>query len=127
MGEPQMILAGKHGPVELSADTIAALKLSYATKNIDLETARAALWLERNPSRRPVRMLRFLETWLKRSDSVIRPAPIVAAWWTTEARTVNFALGLSPPMTPRAGESMGEFRDRISARLAEDRTNQRTG
>ena len=80
------------------------------------------IWLERNPSRRPVRLWRFLDNWLSRAPDLIQPVQRdVAAWWTTEQRTINFAAGLNPPMLPRPGESMSEFRERINARLERQR------
>lgn len=111
-----MKLSGKTGEVELSTDTIAALKARFPTKNVERELALAHLWLLKNPSSRPVRMIRFLENWLRKADSVIRPDPVVvAAWWVSDERTLNQgrALGLEP----RPGESMPAFRDRINAKL----------
>jgi hypothetical protein len=119
MGDREMILPCKSGDVELSAAYIAALRQAYPTKDIDTELARAHLWLVANPARRPVRWPAFLRNWLKRADDVIAPQPNVAGWWATEQRTMNqgAALGLAA----RPGESLAEYRGRISAKLAQGR------
>ena len=90
-----MILHSKMGPIELSADTIAALQTRYPTKDVARELQLAHLWLLEHERRRPKRIYAFLRNWLARSPDVRRPAPINSAWWTT------------PEATMRQGEAMG--------------------
>ena len=110
-----MLLPCRSGDVDLSTDTIAALKRKYPTRDVDGEIAKMHLWLLRYPKRRPINVWLFVDNWLKRAPAVNRPPPVVNAWWTTDERTVNqgAALGLSP----RAGETMANFRDRIAAKM----------
>lgn len=102
--------------VELSTDDIAALKLKWPTKAVESELLKMRLWLRRYPARRPKMIWRFIDTWLKKSPNVVRPAPTVMyAWWSSDERTLNqgAALGLSP----RPGETMAQFRDRIADKM----------
>lgn len=110
-----MLLQCKSGWIELSTDTVAALKRKFPSRDVDAELAKAHLWLLRYPKRRPVNVWRFLDSWLKKAPETHKPPPVVNAWWTTDERTVNqgAALGLSP----RAGETMANFRDRIAAKM----------
>ncbi len=110
-----MILHAKHGPVELSTDTVDALQARYPTKNVAHEIQLAHLWLLEHERKRPVRIYAFLRNWLVRSPDVRRPAPVLSAWWTTEAGTLKQgeALGLRS----RPGEDMQTYRQRISAAL----------
>lgn len=110
-----MRLTGKDEELELSTDTIAALKRKYPTRDVDAELSKMHLWLLRYPKRRPANVWRFLDSWLKKAAETQRPPPVVNAWWTTDDRTINqgAALGLSP----RAGETMANFRDRIAEKM----------
>lgn len=110
-----MELTTRDGAVELSTDTIAALKRKHPTRDVDAEIAKMHLWLLRYPKRRPVNVWLFVDNWLRRSPAVNRPPTVVNAWWTTDERTINqgAALGLQP----RAGETMASFRDRIADKL----------
>jgi hypothetical protein len=114
-----MILFNRSGPVELSTDVISALKLRWRTRDVDAELLKMHLYLTRYPKRRPAMIWRFVDNWLRKADAFVRPQTIVAAWWATDERTINqgAALGLSP----RPGESMAQFRDRINAKLTEGR------
>lgn len=107
-----MVLMGKSECVAVSDDTIAALQIRHRAKNVRDELLKAHLWLLRNPRRRPSRMWVFVDNWLNKAPAVIRPVPVVIAWWSTDERTINQgeALGL----TARPGESMSQYRDRIA-------------
>ena len=117
MADRSVTLESKDGSVELTPQTLEALRLTWPTKDVRTELAKKHLWLLANPARRPANIWRFVRNWLKKAPDFVKPAPMVAAWWTTEARTLN--MGESLEMKPRAGESLSEFRDRINARLAE--------
>lgn len=113
-----MNLALRSGEHELSPDDIAGWQARYPLKDIHREFALMHLWLQRNKSRRPVQPYRFIDSWLKRADDLIVPKMrLVAGWWTTDERTINFAAGLNPPMAAKPGESFAEFRGRINARI----------
>ena len=60
-------LAGRDKEVVISAETIMALEAKYPTMIVGVELAKMHLWLLNNPSRRPVKVLRFVESWLKRA------------------------------------------------------------
>ena len=77
-----MILLGKVGEFELTAQTVDALRLAYADKQVDRELALMHLWLLSNPARRPVKVLTFVKAWLKRARAY-NP--------TKEARRANIA------------------------------------
>jgi hypothetical protein len=117
MADRSVTLESKDGSVELTPQTLEALRLTWPTKDVRTELAKMHLWLLANPARRPANIWRFVRNWLKKAPDFVKPAPMVAAWWTTEARTLN--MGESLEMKPRAGESLSEFRDRISTRIAE--------
>lgn len=104
------------GEMELSTEVVGALKLKWPTKAVDAELLKMHLWLLRYEKRRPKNVWLFVDNWLRKSPNVIRPAPTVMyAWWSSDDRTINqgAALGLSP----RPGESMQAFRDRIADRM----------
>jgi len=69
-----MILPGADGPYEVPAHVRLGLFAKYSTYgrgiDVDRELALAALWLEKNPSRRPKNVLRFLEAWLQKCNGV---------------------------------------------------------
>lgn len=108
--------------VELGAETIAALKCRYPTKDVERELAKMHLWTlsRKSDARRPKDVWAFVRNWLLRADSVVRPEPPrVAAWWATPERTVN--QGEAMGIRARPGESLEQLRDRISAAMG--RTN----
>lgn len=62
-----MQLAGRSDEIDISETTIAALKLAWPRKDIDVELAKMHLWLLGvTKARRPVYMLRFIKGWLGR-------------------------------------------------------------
>jgi len=94
---------------------LAGLKRRYPTKDVEGELSTMALWLERYPKRRPVNGWRFVDNWLTRAPAVVKPPPVMHAWWTTDERTIN--QGAAVGLAPRAGETMATFRDRIAAKM----------
>lgn len=112
-----MHLAGKHGMVELSPDTLRALQLRYPLCNVTDQLTLYAYWLEKNPSRRPVRALRGVENWLKKCSP---KAPLVdvnaAKWWTNETATLEMARRVG--IAPKPGEEWSRLRARIREKLA---------
>jgi hypothetical protein len=112
-----MILPTKSGPLELSESLIAALCVKWPTKQVDRELSLMLLYLERRKAMRPVNGWRFIDNWLKKSPDVVAPLPRVAAWWATEQRTLNQGAGLG--MTPRPGESIHEYRERIRMKMGQ--------
>lgn len=112
-----MWLSTARGAEEISETTISALQTKWPTKNVRSELDRAHLWLLRNAASRPANVWRFIDNWLRKCPDVRKPQPtIVEAWWTTEARTINYARSLG--MEARPGESMEQFRDRIRSKAA---------
>jgi hypothetical protein len=113
-----MLLVLKDSTLELDDVAIKALRQKFPTKAVDKELGQMYLWLTRYEKRRPSNGWRFIDTWLRKSPNVNRPPPVtVFGWWTSDERTVNqgAALGLSP----RPGETMAQFRDRIHVKLSE--------
>lgn len=103
---------------ELEPEVLRGLELRYPQVAVKDQIALMALWLAKNPARRPKRVLRFVETWLRKSTPKLRAVPKqVAAWWTSEAGTMEQArlLGLSA----RPGEDMAQFRKRIADKMRE--------
>lgn len=102
--------------VEISADVVAALKVKFPTKAVEAELLKMHLWLLRYEKRRPKNIWRFMDTWLKESPNVVRPAPTVMfGWWTSDERTIN--QGAAVGISPRPGETMAQFRDRVSEKM----------
>jgi hypothetical protein len=98
------------GVIELSTDTVNALKTKFRGVNVDEELAKLHLWLLKNPSRRPKRYIRFIESWLSRSPRKEMPR-VVSSWWTTEHGTMEQAQRCG--VMPRAGEDWPRLRERI--------------
>ena len=102
-----MILLGREGEYELSAQTVDALRLAYADKAVDRELALMHLWLLSNPARRPVKMLTFVKAWLKRCKLADK---------TRETRRANIAglCGWNDPASvdePAIRQIGGELRE----------------
>lgn len=111
-----IVLSTSTVDIELTDTVIAGLRSKFPTKNVDRELLAMNLWLTRYPKRRPVNIWRFVDHWLRKSPNVIRPAPtIMFGWWTSDERTIN--QGAAIGLTPRPGETMVQFRDRISEKL----------
>jgi hypothetical protein len=108
-------LETKNASIHLDADTIAALKSKWRTKDVDAQLLAMHLWLLRNKARRPVNVWRFLDSWLAKAPAVIRPPMLVESWWSTPERVVNQGLALG--IQARPGESLAALKDRISAAL----------
>ena len=104
--------------VEITDEVIDGLKLRYPNTNVRDELSLMALWLAKNPSRRPKRVMRFVETWLKKATPKIKAVPAkVPGWWTSDDGTMKQAAILG--LRARPGEEMREFRERIMARMKE--------
>jgi hypothetical protein len=74
----------------------------------------ASYWLEKNPSRRPRKPLRFIENWLSKASP--RAAMVqVNKWWETEAATNEMAAKMG--MKAKGNEGWPEFRARIAAKI----------
>ncbi len=110
-----MILESRSGPVDLSTDTMSALQIRFPSRDVPSELLKAHLWLLRYPARRPASIWRFIDNWLKKAPAVIRPATVVHAWWATDERTIN--QGAAVGISARPGESMSDFRNRVSLKL----------
>lgn len=106
------------GEHEISEEVIAGLCLRYPNTNVRDQLALMALWVAKNPSRAPKRVLRFVETWLKRSSPKLRAVPkIVPAWWQSDEGTMAQARLLG--MSAKRGEEMRQFRERVAAAMRE--------
>jgi hypothetical protein len=110
-----MILTLRTGPYELSPDAIAALQQKYPCKAVERELGLMLIWLLRNPGNRPKSFWRFCDHWMDKADDFVKPQPKVAAWWSTDERTINQGLALG--LSARPGEPMAAFRDRISTAM----------
>ncbi len=108
-------LTGKTETLTLDDTAIAALELRHKAKDVRSEMMAAHLWLLRHPKRRPVMLWRFIDAWLAKAPAVKRPPVVVTAWWATEERTIN--QGAAIGLTPRPGESLAMFRDRVGAKM----------
>lgn len=104
-------LQSKGGEIELSTETVMALQARWITRDVENELLKMHLWLLQHPTRRPVRIWRFIDVWLERSPAVKRPTTVVNAWWATDERTIN--QGAAVGINPRPGETMAAFRDRL--------------
>lgn len=101
---------------EISEEVISGLQLRYPQTNVREQISLMALWLAKNPSRRPKRVIRFVETWLKRSQPKLRAVPkIIPAWWQSDEGTLAQAKLLG--MEAKRGEEMRAFRERVMARM----------
>lgn len=111
----EVVLTGRNGDLVFDPQMISALQSKWATRDVMAELLRARLWLLRYPARRPANLWRFVDNWLKKAPAVVRPQTVVNAWWTSDERTIQqgHALGLSA----RPGESMAQFRERLSERI----------
>ena len=116
-----MRIATKSGEYEIQPDIIRALQIRFPAANVERELLLCALWLEKNPARRPRKALRFVENWMKK---VSPKAPMIdikrAQWWASESATTQMAESLG--MKARGNETWAEFRARIADRLAERKT-----
>lgn len=77
LGGLSMWLRGRDGDEQIADETIAALAAKYPGVDVGAELAKAHLWLLRNPKGRPKLVMRFVETWMKRSRPA-RPVNVVA-------------------------------------------------
>ena len=103
---------------EIPDEVVRGLELRYPQVNVRDQISLMALWLSKNPSRRPKLVIRFVETWLRKSTPRLKAVPKqVAAWWTSEAGTMEQARLLG--MSARPGEDMAQFRKRIADRMRE--------
>ncbi len=110
-----MELHGKVGPIDISEQTISALQVKFPTKSVEPELLKAGLWLLRNTSSRPANIWRFLDHWFAKAPDVVRPPPVMVAWWTTDDRTIN--QGAAVGCFARPGESMAAYRTRIADKM----------
>lgn len=97
---------------EISDEVIGGLQLRYPNANVREQLSLMALWLAKNPSRRPKRVMRFVETWLTRASPKLKAVPkIIPAWWQSDEGTMAQArlLGLEA----KRGEEMRQFRERV--------------
>ena len=113
-------LKSKNGVVELNDVTIRALKAVWKTKDVDLELNRMILWLEAHPNRRPAYFWTFVKNWMRKAPDVIPPPmPVGAGWWRAADATLETGNALGLP--PRPGEEMSAYRERIAAKIAQQR------
>lgn len=102
----------------ISDEVISGLSLRYPQTNVREQLSLMALWLAKNPSRRPKRVMRFVETWLKKSSPKLRAVPkIIPAWWQSDSGTMAQAALLG--VKPKPGEEMRQFRERLMAKVKE--------
>lgn len=103
---------------EISDEVISGLQLRYPNANVREQLSLMALWLAKNPSRRPKRVMRFVETWLKRSQPKLKAVPkIIPAWWQSDSGTMQQAALLG--VKPKPGEEMRQFRERVMRAMKE--------
>ena len=113
-----MFLPAKHGMSELSPDVIRGLQLRYPLCNVPDQLLLYNLWLQKNPARRPKRLLRGVENWLKKASPKAPMVDLTAArWWSSEQNTLVMAHRLG--LTPKPGEEWPKLRERIRERLSE--------
>ncbi len=110
-----MNLTGKAETVEIDEVAMKALQLRYPAVAVHDELCKMHMWLIRYEKRRPVRIWVFIDKWLQRAPAVHRPQTVVQAWWATEERTIN--QGAAIGLTPRPGETMAAFRDRVGNKM----------
>ena len=113
-----MRIPSADGEYELSDELIQGLSLRYPNANVRDQLSLMALWLAKNPARRPKRVIRFVETWLKRASPKLRAVPkVIPAWWQSDEGTMRQAELLG--MRAKPGEEMRQFRERIMAKMKE--------
>ena len=113
-------LKAKNGVIELNDVTIRALKEVWKTKDVDTELAKMHLWLEAHSERRPVYFWVFMRKWMVKAPDVSPPPmPVGAGWWRGVEATLEAGAALGLP--PRPGEEMSAYRERIAARIAQQR------
>lgn len=64
-----MILPTAGGPFDVTAEIRAGLYVRYRGVDVQNELALMALWLAKNPASLPLKPLRFVENWLKKSQN----------------------------------------------------------
>jgi hypothetical protein len=104
-----MILPTASGPYEIPPHVRLGLYAKYASYgagiDVDKELAKMALWLEKNPSRRPVKPIRFAEKWLDKCKGAnaqpVRPK-VAGVANPPFAPPINGAAAASPTQTSDA-------------------------
>lgn len=113
-----MRIAGADGDYELTEEILLGLSQRFPNANVREQVGLMALWLAKNPARRPKRVIRFVETWLKRASPKLRAVPkVIPAWWQSDEGTMRQAELLG--MRAKPGEEMRQFRERIMAKMKE--------
>jgi hypothetical protein len=109
MGRLFLILPTAAGPYEIPPHVRVGLYAKYRGIDVDRELQLMALWLEKNPARRPVKPIRFAEKWLDKCKGVnaqpVRPKVAGVA---------------NPPFAPPSngnGRTPTPNRDRMPVRL----------
>ena len=99
---------------EISPETIRALQIRFPIANVERELLLYNLWLQKNPARRPVLLLRGVENWLKKSSPKAALVS-VGKWWETEQGTLDMAGKVGVKPSPR--DSWPELRAKIREKL----------
>lgn len=103
---------------ELPDEVISGLALRYPNTNVREQLSLMALWLAKNPSRKPKRVIRFVETWLGRASPKLKAVPQkVPLWWQSDEGTMKQAAILG--LRAKPGEEMRQFRERVMAKMKE--------
>jgi hypothetical protein len=106
-----VIIPTKSGNFALSEQLIAAFQAKYPAVQVREQILIASLWLERNPSRRPTKPLRFLDTWLKKHIPVPGMRPTIAAM--VPDQNTLLAEGQKRGILPHPGESWAQYQGRL--------------
>ena len=90
------------------------LTIAQQAKALDQISLHAMVWTLEG---RAMAVVPHAATWLRGErfeDELDIPQPKVAQWWATEQGTMTHGAKLG--LTPRAGETLQEYRGRISAK-----------
>lgn len=131
-----MKVYAQDGEFELTPELVQGLAAQYPAVNVRTELHKMFLWsYKQSPRKRWRNALRGIEAWLKKESARaiakkesarqqskrtevaylqgVKTTGVSTAWWSSEEGTL--AYGRSKGLSPRAGESMSDYRARLRA------------
>ncbi len=107
-----MKISTSTGEFEITETLIKAWRANWPAVDVELELARMHLWLMKNAARRPVRPIRFIETWFKRCKPKMVNLTVVDGKVSERELMMQ---GKAKGVHARPGETYAEFERRVRA------------